>query len=1053
MPSGSVKTGVPGDEGDGVTGAPHHDEGLPGGADLGPRLRARARAGLAEVRRNGTGEAADDGSWRERLFDLSLDILCTFRSADWRLVHANRAMERTLGWTRAELAQRPAFEWIHPDDRDVTVQAEDVLTADRDLMHFENRWRHRDGGHRRLLWSARPVGDMVYCVAKDVTEARRAEAQRDREAELTAAIAGAVDEGLVVADATGRVVYANPAALAALGLGAVPVGRTVHDLLHPGAPCGTAPAACTLLAPPCGAEGGRRREVLGGGPGALPVLLACAPIRLETGGGHLLTFRDVRREERAAAARADAEARLRRSEALHRTLVAHLPDTTLFLVDHDLRILLAQGEGVRALDWFADDLYLGRRIDELHGEVPPEVLGAALEHYRAALAGERRAFEVSASGGVQVAVEAVPVPDEDGGVGAALVVARDVTDRARSERELARRARQQQSVADLGRFALGVHDLDDVIAHGLRAVVTTLDVEMATVLEYAPEDESLRVATVVGVPPEREHRFRTRFPVADGGNAGAALTADAPVVVEDWTHETRFRPAENVRELGVVSSLAVAVAGRVRPWGVLNVHSREPRRFSPDDVAFVRSVATLIAVALERNREEEATRHAALHDALTGLPNRTLALDRLGRALRRRRREGIDVAVLVLDVDRFKVVNDSLGHAAGDRVLLEMAPRLAAVLRPADTVARIGGDEFVIVCEGVEGPTGARDIAERIEQAIARPVTLDNVAHVFSVSIGIALAAGAEDTPESLIRDADAAMYRAKERGRGRHEMFDEEMRRRVLARVTTESDLRRALERGELEVWHQPVFDVTTGRPAATEALVRWRHPERGLIPPAEFIPIAEEAGLIGDVGLVVLEHACRHAARWRAALGARLGVAVNVSGRQLADPLFPAQVARILERTGLAPGALLLEITESVLMEESSAPDAVLESLHRLGPRLALDDFGTGYSSLSRLKRFPLDALKIDRAFVAGVHEDTDDAAIVKATIDMAHAIGLLVVAEGVETAAQRDALRALGCDRAQGFLLARPMPAAATMAHLRAALAADSSVPAGPGRVADT
>jgi len=993
------------------------------------RLRARARAGVAEV---AGGRAAD---WRDRLFELSPDILCTFRGPDWRLVHANRALGRTLGRSRAELAGQPAARWLHPDDRRA-LDAGGLLRVEGDVTHLETRWRHADGSYRRLLWSARRVGDLAYCVAKDVTETRRDEDQRAREAELTAAIARGVDEGLVVVDATGRVVYANPAALTLLGhRDEGLVGRDAHATFHHHRPDGSPyPAAeCPLMAP--GSPYTRRRDLFWRRDGSpLPVACSWTPIRLATGAGFLLTFRDVGEEERLDAARADAEARLRRSEALHRTLAANLPDTTVFLLDHDLRVLVAQGEAVRALHLPSPDLYVGRRVSSLHGEVPEEVLEPALRHCRAALAGERRRFEFC-EGGVRMSVEAVPVLDDDGAVEAALVVARNVTERAEAEEELARRARQQRAVADLGRFALGAHDVDEVVTHAVRTVTTTLGVEMGVVLEYEAQTRTLRVATAVGVPPGDRHRMPTRIPMEESGDAGAALRGRAPVVVEDWSRETRFAAAPDIRDLGVMSSLAVAVEGRERPWGVMNVHSRERRRFSADDVAFVRSVATLIAVALERDREEEATRHAALHDALTGLPNRTLAMDRLERALRRRRREGIDVAVLVLDVDRFKVVNDSLGHGAGDRVLLEIAPRLAAVLRPTDTVARLGGDEFVVVCEGVRGVEGAAEIARRIEEAFTRPVVLDHVEHFFSVSIGIALATRPEDDPDSLIRDADAAMYRAKERGRGRHEIFDDEMRRRVIARVRTEAELRRALEQGELEVWHQPVLNLATGLPSATEALVRWRHPDRGLVPPMEFIPIAEEAGLIGDLGLVVLEGACRNTARWRETLGLPLGVAVNVSGRQLADPLFPAQVARILERTGLPARALLLEITETVLMEETASPDAVLASLHRLGLGLALDDFGTGYSSLSRLKRFPLDALKIDRAFIDGVHRDPDDAAIVRATIDMAHAIGLLVVAEGVETPEQRDALRALGCDRAQGFLVARPMPPAAAGAFLRA------------------
>jgi predicted signal transduction protein with EAL and GGDEF domain len=357
-------------------------------------------------------------------------------------------------------------------------------------------------------------------------------------------------------------------------------------------------------------------------------------------------------------------------------------------------------------------------------------------------------------------------------------------------------------------------------------------------------------------------------------------------------------------------------------------------------------------------------------------------------------------------------------------------------VRPTDTVARLGGDEFVVICPAFEAVCRATEIAERLAAAINLPVILDSGEHVFTVSTGIALAATAQDTPGSLLRDADAAMYRAKERGRGRYELFDEAMRTQVMTRMRTETDLRRALEGAELKVWYQPVIDLATGRPVSTEALVRWEHPERGLIGPLEFIPIAEETGLITELGLRVLEQACHQTALWQQQFDTSLGVWVNVSGRQATNSLFPAQAASIAERSGLRPGTLALEITESVLMEEVDSPATILGTMHDHGLTIALDDFGTGYSSLSRLKRFPLDVLKIDRSFVSGLATNTDDRAIVKATIDMAHALGLTVVAEGVETREQEEYLRAFGCDRAQGYLYARPQPAPAITDVLAAA-----------------
>jgi diguanylate cyclase (GGDEF)-like protein len=437
----------------------------------------------------------------------------------------------------------------------------------------------------------------------------------------------------------------------------------------------------------------------------------------------------------------------------------------------------------------------------------------------------------------------------------------------------------------------------------------------------------------------------------------------------------------------------------------------------------------VISSAVDRNRVEAEVRHRALHDPLTALPNRALALDRLEGALARRRRDGRAVAVLLADLDQFKLVNDSLGHAAGDDLLVALAPRLHDAVRPSDTVARLGGDEFLVVCEQLDGAHEAIRVAERVAQAITQPIVLETGEHFITASIGIAVADSAEALTDDLLRDADAAMYRAKERGRGRYELFDEVLRRRVLLRMRTENELRRGLERGELRVVYQPVVELDGGAVTAVEALVRWQHPQRGLLDPVEFIPVAEDSGLIGALGDWVLAAACRDGAAFqqRFPRADPLLMCVNASPRQLANAAFPARVAEAMGRHGLAPGSLALEITENVLMEEAHAPVTVLASLREYGLRLMLDDFGTGYSSLGYLKRFPLDVLKIDRSFVAGLGRDEEDSAIVAAIVQMARALGLTVVAEGVERPEQLERLRELDCDRAQGRLIAEPMPAA--------------------------
>jgi diguanylate cyclase (GGDEF)-like protein/PAS domain S-box-containing protein len=434
---------------------------------------------------------------------------------------------------------------------------------------------------------------------------------------------------------------------------------------------------------------------------------------------------------------------------------------------------------------------------------------------------------------------------------------------------------------------------------------------------------------------------------------------------------------------------------------------------------------------------EADLRYQAQHDALTGLPNRALVFEQLERA---RARSHEQVAVLLLDLDRFKLVNDSFGHAAGDALLVEIAPRLREALRPGDIVGRLGGDEFVLLLTDIADERVAVEVAERIVAALRRPFRLEGIEHFVTVSIGIAIGGGARALPGALIRDADAALYRAKERGRGRYEVFDRAMRVRTLARLSLENDLRRALQREELRVHYQPVVSLHDRSILGVEALVHWQHPERGLIAPAEFIPIAEDSGLIAAIGEWVLREACRQAAEWHAASpdAPPLAVSVNVSVRQITQRDLPGVVARALRDTGLDPHALCLEITETVILDDSDIANQALQALLALGVGMVLDDFGTGYSSLAYLTRLPIRGLKIDRSFVNRLGASERSTAIVTAILRMAEALAIEVTAEGVETTRQIEELQRLGCHRAQGFYFARPLPASELAALLR-----------GPGR----
>jgi diguanylate cyclase (GGDEF)-like protein/PAS domain S-box-containing protein len=601
---------------------------------------------------------------------------------------------------------------------------------------------------------------------------------------------------------------------------------------------------------------------------------------------------------------------------------------------------------------------------------------------------------------------------------------RDITQRLQAQAELAQRLAQQSAVARLGELALQRTDLDALQDEACRLVAETLDVDFVYALEHLA-GARMRVRAGHGWP---EGSLPPEFEVSSfGGPSPGDRYAAGAVVIDDLPTDRSLR-ALPLRANGVISSATVLIGERGAPVGLLGAHSRSSRRFGPEDIDFMNAVAHVIAGALERVSAEERIRHDALHDALTGLPNRTLLLDRLRIALARAERDGTRVAVLFLDLDRLKVLNDSLGHHAGDVLLRAVGPRLTGVLRPSDTLARFGGDEFGVLIEGVVDEEDALGVAERIVAAFDAPFEIDGEVRHGSISVGVVVTnPGRPGEAGDLLSNADAAMYRAKELGRGRAELFDAGLRDRITARLRLEQDLRRALD-GEGRLWlaYQPLWELPERRLAGVEALLRWDHPKRGNIEPAQFIPVAEESGLIVELGERVLREACRQVARLRSSTpAAELGLTVNVSARQMGSPEIADTVASVLAQTGLPAAALALEITEGLLLEETPATVMTIQALQQLGVALIVDDFGTGYSSLRYLQRYPLHGLKIDREFVAALGEDGKaDGAIVKAIVGMAHGLGMYVVPEGVETEAQLLRLEALGCDLAQGFHLSRPL-----------------------------
>lgn len=456
----------------------------------------------------------------------------------------------------------------------------------------------------------------------------------------------------------------------------------------------------------------------------------------------------------------------------------------------------------------------------------------------------------------------------------------------------------------------------------------------------------------------------------------------------------------------------------------------------------------------DRRAAEDRLRHESLHDALTDLPNRLLLEDRIQHCIARARREDIyDYAVLILDLDRFKVINDSLGHAAGDRLLLAVAERLRFCLRDIDTVsrpksdidtgagsgtiARVGGDEFTLLLEGLRDPRDAVRIAERILAAVEQPLDFEGHELLTTASIGIAMGAPHYINGVNLLRDADVAMNRAKSCGKARYALFDGTMHELAVSRLRLESDLRRALERDELELHYQPIFSLDSNRPVGFEALLRW-HRDGKLISPADFIPIAEDTGLIFPIGAWVLEEAARQLRAWRELSPAfeQMSMSVNLSRRQFADPGLVEHLRHVLDTTAIDPALLKLEITESVMILDTQSVAQILSRIRETGVRLSMDDFGTGYSSLSCLHRFPIDELKIDRAFIQDIPARPESAAVLQAIISLAHHLNIRVVAEGVESMEQVALLQTLSCDMAQGYLFARPLSADAAIRFITTA-----------------
>jgi diguanylate cyclase (GGDEF)-like protein/PAS domain S-box-containing protein len=646
-----------------------------------------------------------------------------------------------------------------------------------------------------------------------------------------------------------------------------------------------------------------------------------------------------------------------------------------------------------------------------------------------------------------VRVSFAPERDGAGTVVGSYALVSDITESKLNEEAIRAQALQQEAIAVYVQYALEEREIDELVANAAAITTSGLEVTHSAVFRLLPERGDLVLAAGVGWSSEALAASKLR--VEQGETVRLALTSTQPVICNAIEQSARSRASSLAAADDLASSLEVVISTAEGPFGVMGAYSIDPRGFSKDDESFVKTIASALGTAIGRKRAEERVAYVAQFDSLTGLPNRVLFRDRLSQAMSRAERNASMLALMFLDLDRFKEINDTVGHKAGDRLLQAVAERLKSALRTADTVARLGGDEFTVILEDIESVDAANQVIVKLLDVLTHPFSLEGQEFFVTVSAGVTLYPVDRGDIETLIMNADIAMYHAKDCGKNNYQYYRPEMNASKQEARTIESNLRRALERGELYLHYQPQIELKSGRVVGVEALLRWNHPELGLIGPDRFIPVAERTGLIVELGKWVLRAACAQNLAWQRQGHAPIRVAVNVSARQFRTNLYDT-VAAAVRDTGLYPGYLELEITEGFLIEDPKAATAMLVKLRSLGVHVAIDDFGSGYSSLSYLKHFPIDRLKIDRSFVRDLCIDVDDAAISKAVIALAHSLDLQVVAEGVETGDQLAFLRTYQCDIVQGYLYSEPIDhdAVSTMlAHNRltgpgsAALAAAS------------
>lgn len=630
----------------------------------------------------------------------------------------------------------------------------------------------------------------------------------------------------------------------------------------------------------------------------------------------------------------------------------------------------------------------------------------------------------------------------DGGVAGLIGTIVDITERKQAEQRLTLEHAVTRLLSEADRSSGIISKIIQIIGEAFGCACGSYWIEDAQRQEMAcAEIWSVSSPEIIAFA-ESNRQFRHPLDIP-GGLFSRARHSGEPVWVNDVTSDTRFRRAPLAAKAGLHAAFAFPIRSGNEILGVMEFFSLANR---PPDEALLQSTRAIggqIGLFIARKQAEERIRHLAHYDELTGLPNRSMFSQRLAHAIAQARRSSTQLAVLFIDLDRFKNINDTLGHAAGDTVLKEVAERLRGCLRETDTVGRLSGDEFVVMLEEMPQSMHCAEVAKKILAAVARPFLLDLQEYHLTASVGISTYPTDSEGLQGLLKNADVAMYRAKELGKNNFQFYSTQMNIHNLERLALESGLRRALERDEFVLHYQPKIDIRSGEIIGMEALVRWQHPTKGLIAPMQFIPLAEETGLIVPIGQWVLKTACARNKSWQEQGLPPLCIAVNLSARQFTHENLLQDVARVLSETGLEAAFLELEITESMVMND---PEEAIELLHKMkamGVTIAIDDFGTGYSSLSYLKRFPIDSVKIDRTFIKDLPLDGDDAAITQAIIAMAHGLKLKVIAEGAETGEQLNFLRTHKCDEMQGYYFSKPLPESEFISLLQSRIA-EGNVP---------